>query len=479
MVHHLIPLSEPLIATALLVMTVVLAWRARGASPSCRLLILAAGLRLIVTSRSLAFLAALVALAATQGTLNNADFKSIRLLAAIWFALPALGCWLGAAFLAMREKKGRSLVPSGTVRRGPLLGVAAVGCLFVGLWRVDGFLENIIESEWASIANNSSHIEFGATTTPARVVALEGSTIRRLDLGHLRGRLTALGLDAEGGVWRWQPWSKSSERILLTTTLSTVGLYEGGGCGVNIDRHGLCWVGRDNTLFPGTTQPLVNGLPLRQIDTSSDCGQGRGRVCTLSEDGVGECWSISERFQIESERVLGTNLRALTASFGCSGCAVDRGGNVQCSVRLEAEGKHRDASVSGISHAVSITSSVERACAIQEDGALLCWELDLDAQRARRKLELGARPILEGIPVNQVAVGSGHSCAVTVSGKLFCWGLNTWGQLGDGTTESRMVPVETKGIDAVERVSVGASVTCAVHAGGIVSCWGMRRRFND
>ncbi len=81
--------------------------------------------------------------------------------------------------------------------------------------------------------------------------------------------------------------------------------------------------------------------------------------------------------------------------------------------------------------------------------------------------------------MKQVSVSSGHSCAVAVSGKLFCWGLNDWGQLGDGTTENRLLPVETKGIDAVERVSVGASVSCAVHAGGIVSCWGMRRRFND
>jgi len=71
-----------------------------------------------------------------------------------------------------------------------------------------------------------------------------------------------------------------------------------------------------------------------------------------------------------------------------------------------------------------------------------------------------------------------HTCAVTAIGGVLCWGLNSLGQLGDGGTANRSTPVEVVGVggtgtlSAVSSVSVGLSHSCAVTTSGSVLCWG-------
>ena len=66
----------------------------------------------------------------------------------------------------------------------------------------------------------------------------------------------------------------------------------------------------------------------------------------------------------------------------------------------------------------------------------------------------------------------GHSCARTASGAVFCWGSNSWGQLGDGTFMSRLLPVRVSSLPAVSHVEAGWYTTCALTTGGDVYCWG-------
>ena len=66
-----------------------------------------------------------------------------------------------------------------------------------------------------------------------------------------------------------------------------------------------------------------------------------------------------------------------------------------------------------------------------------------------------------------------HACALTSAGGVQCWGDNSQGQLGDGTTTPRESPVAVSGLTAgVVAVGVGAWHTCALLASGVVECWG-------
>jgi alpha-tubulin suppressor-like RCC1 family protein len=72
----------------------------------------------------------------------------------------------------------------------------------------------------------------------------------------------------------------------------------------------------------------------------------------------------------------------------------------------------------------------------------------------------------------QVSGGSRHSCAITTDNRAYCWGFNTYGQLGDGTTTWRLRPVAVASPLRFRQVSVGELHTCGVTTDYRVYCWG-------
>ena len=70
--------------------------------------------------------------------------------------------------------------------------------------------------------------------------------------------------------------------------------------------------------------------------------------------------------------------------------------------------------------------------------------------------------------------GGAHTCAKGSDGKLYCWGWNGSGQLGDGTTTNRWTPVAVQAPAGVvlSGVSAGEAHTCARSTAGPVYCWG-------
>src|SRR5690242_20437263 len=72
----------------------------------------------------------------------------------------------------------------------------------------------------------------------------------------------------------------------------------------------------------------------------------------------------------------------------------------------------------------------------------------------------------------RIAAGNLHTCQVNEDGTVRCWGDNSFGQLGDGTTISRATPAAVIGINNAVAVIAGIAHTCALLASGGVSCWG-------
>src|SRR5262249_46929095 len=94
-------------------------------------------------------------------------------------------------------------------------------------------------------------------------------------------------------------------------------------------------------------------------------------------------------------------------------------------------------------------------CALTTAGAVLCWGDDTSGQLAHpmsMELPEPLGPIVPlSLPAKAIAAGDSHACAVPSDNSVECWGNNTYGQLGDGTTLStggRATPAKVVGLDA-------------------------------
>ena len=127
---------------------------------------------------------------------------------------------------------------------------------------------------------------------------------------------------------------------------------------------------------------------------------------------------------------------------------------------------------------VAVSAGNEHTCAVQEDGVALCWGNGAGGRIGNGGDTAVAHRVSLPTPVNtsvrftQIAAGEMHTCALTSQGRAYCWGMNQFGQLGDGTTETRRVPVPVAGNLTFSSIGAGAYHTCAVAKSAAMYCWG-------
>lgn len=125
----------------------------------------------------------------------------------------------------------------------------------------------------------------------------------------------------------------------------------------------------------------------------------------------------------------------------------------------------------------SISAGSLHTCAVTSNGAAYCWGKNTNGQLGGggQTDSSGTPMAVSGISggVSSIAAGSGYSCVV-VNGGVKCWGANNSGGLGDGTYTTRLTPVDATGLTSgVTKVVVGwDGHTCALTTSGGVKCWG-------
>ena len=127
--------------------------------------------------------------------------------------------------------------------------------------------------------------------------------------------------------------------------------------------------------------------------------------------------------------------------------------------------------VVGVGNAIAVAAGRISTCVLLSGGAVQCWEANLGAGTPTPLLVPGINDAVA------VAASNGCTCAALSSGATQCWGVNKVGELGNGTTTDSAVPVTVTGISNAITVVCGTDIdgynhTCALLRDGAIECWG-------
>jgi alpha-tubulin suppressor-like RCC1 family protein len=227
-------------------------------------------------------------------------------------------------------------------------------------------------------------------------------------------------------------------------------------CGVNAYAVGFCWgksafgeLGAGTNYYTGATPiRIAGGLSFRSVIA------GGGFTCGTTTSDKAYCWGYNSDGAVGDGTRTNRNKPTAVAG-GLSFKSVIAGGGLID----DAQGEQVDDT---------------HACGLTTDNLAYCWGAGDLGDNGASLNHLKPSKVAGGLHFGQVIAGYHHSCGVTTTKVAFCWGTNWLGQLGDGTTISREVPTKVAGSLLFAGVSAGpvGSHTCGITTGNKIYCWG-------
>lgn len=305
--------------------------------------------------------------------------------------------------------------------------------------------------------NSSGQLGNNSTTdspVPVEVTGLSGG-VAVIAVGS--GHTCALTKTGAVQCWGWNIYGKLGNNstadslvpVVVTGLAGGVVAIVAGGfhtCALTTAGAVLCW-GYNGYGGLGNNSTTNSSVPVAVTGLASGVAAitaGNIHTCALTTSGAVQCWGDNLYGQLGNNSTLSSPVPVAVTSLG-GGVAVIEAGN-------------------------------GNTCALTTAGAVQCWGHNNAGQLGTNSTMTSLVPVaVTGLAsgVTAVTTGGSHTCALTASGAVRCWGNNYYGQLGNSSILDSLVPITVTGLaSGVAAITTGANHTCALSTAGAVQCWG-------
>jgi alpha-tubulin suppressor-like RCC1 family protein len=256
-----------------------------------------------------------------------------------------------------------------------------------------------------------------------------------------------------------------------TTPLSNIQSISNGtetNCAVTNSGNAYCWgendygaLGNNTTISSSTPIEVLGVGGVGHLSNIASISTSYETTCALLTSGNVYCWGANDRGQ------LGINSSLITTSL----TPVEVGGVGGTGV---------------LSNITAISRNEYSSCALSSGGNVYCWGWNNYGEIGNNTTTNAIAPVevfdTNGVDFlsNITAISSGvyDTCAISLAGNAYCWGSNSYGQVGNNSGTNVSIPVKVSDPSGVgflsNVVSIGSNgaITCASDSSGSAYCWG-------
>jgi len=318
----------------------------------------------------------------------------------------------------------------------------------------------------ATSEGKSGSVTLTVSTTPVASVKVAPSTAS-LNVG---ANLTLVGSAFDAGSaplpGRVFAWSSANAAI---ATVSTLGVVHGMAAGT-VTITGTS-EGKSATATITVIVPPVASVTVTPNPATVGLGDSLQLTATL-KDGSGNV--------LTGRAVTWQSTNSVVASVSNTGLvrALAAG---DATITATSEGKSGTSAIGSRLRFTTISAGQDFTCGVTPVHTVYCWgrntEGELGDGTTTDRLTPVAAKIPLGVSIDSVSAGQDHACALSTSFKVFCWGANVFGQLGSGfATPPQSTPglIASSGLNFAS-ISAAAQFTCGVTTTNGGFCWGLNQ----